>query len=172
MILTYLKNRYGKIYNLTMGEEKELQETIILDHDIDDLNRMLKRVEGSINIAKDSQTLNVQPFSFFMVLITAFSSATVGLVAASITMFNSFIGKYLDDKEIKKDEILNMMNSINFSPIFQSVAKSIAVPFIIVFFTWFLFYWRSTAKIDKRYNVYVLLKECIEYYDKVKNQME
>lgn len=63
-IRTYLENRYGKIHNLTIDEEKELQKTIILDHEEDDLKRMFNKAEGAINISKDSQSLHVRPFSF------------------------------------------------------------------------------------------------------------
>ncbi|WP_114150684.1 hypothetical protein ACCO40_06610 [Bacillus spizizenii] len=172
VILNYLENRYGKIYNLTMDEEKELQKSIILDHDKDDLKKMFNRVEGSINIAKDSQALNVQPFSFFMAMITVFSSASVGLIAAFMTMLNSLFGKYLDGEDIKKDEISDLLNSFDFSSIYYPVVWSIAGPFVVVLIYWLFFYRRTTAKIDKRYYVNVLLKECIDDYEKVKHKVE
>ncbi|WP_063623057.1 hypothetical protein [Bacillus halotolerans] len=172
VILTYLENRYGKIFNLTMDEEKELQKTIILDHEEDDLKKMFNRVEGAINIAKDSQSLNVQPFSFFMVMITVLSSAAVGVLTASMALLNSIFGKYLDDKKMSKKEISDLLTSLDFTPVFHSVIWAVAIPFLIVLIVWGLYHRSVTKNIDKRYSVYILLKECIDDYDKIKRQVE
>lgn len=172
IILTYLENRYGKIFNLTMDEEKELQKTIILDHEEDDLNKMFNRVEGAINIAKDCQALNVQPFSFFMVMITVISSAAIGVFTAFMALLNSIFGKYLDGEKMNKKELSNLLTSLDFTPVFHSVIWAIAIPFLVVLIVWGLYHRRVTKNIDKRYSVYVLLKECIDDYEKIKGQVE
>ncbi|MGM0947879.1 MAG: hypothetical protein ACQEWT_03280 [Bacillota bacterium] len=172
IILTYLENRYGKIHNLTMDEEKELQKTIILDHEKSDLKKMFNKAEGAINISKDSQSLHVQPFSFFMVMITVLSSAAVGVLSPAIGLLNSIYGKYIEDKKLNKEEISGLLDSLDFTPIFQSVLWAVAIPFFIVLIAWFLFYRRETAKIDKRYTIYVLLKECIDDYARIKGQAQ
>ncbi|AWQ14349.1 MULTISPECIES: hypothetical protein [Bacillus] len=171
-IRTYLENRYGKIHNLTIDEEKELQKTIILDHEEDDLKRMFNKAEGAINISKDSQSLHVQPFSFFMVMITVLSSAAVGVFSSAMGLLNSIYGKYIDGKKLSKEQISGLLDSLDFTPIFRSVLWAVAIPFFIVLIAWFFFYRRETAKIDKRYIIYVLLKECIDNYDKIKGQVE
>lgn len=168
IIQTYLKKKYGKFHNLTVDAEKALQSRIIQDHKKEDIRRMLNRIEGSINIAKDTQSLTVQPFSFFMVLLTAFSSVTVGMVTASLNLFNGLLNKYIGDKEITKDQLIQMINSLDMTPIFKSAILAVAAPFVVIILWWIFFFKRTTKKIDKNYVAYTLLKECIEEYDKVK----
>lgn len=70
--IKYLKKRYGKFYNLTNDGQKELQKSIILDHNKDDLNRMLRRIKVDIEVAKDTQAISVlPPYNFLLVMIAS-----------------------------------------------------------------------------------------------------
>lgn len=53
----YLENRYGEIYNLTFDEQADLRKSIVMDHDLTDIERMLRRTKSSIEGAKDSQPI-------------------------------------------------------------------------------------------------------------------
>ncbi|MES9718933.1 hypothetical protein, partial [Bacillus safensis] len=60
-VTKYLKDRYKKkykkmLYKTTFDEDVKLQKDIILDHDKDELDMMLKRIEASIDVEKDTQT--------------------------------------------------------------------------------------------------------------------
>lgn len=54
-VSNYLSARYGEIYELNFKDQKELRESIILDHDKSELKRMLRRSESQIKRAKDIQ---------------------------------------------------------------------------------------------------------------------
>ncbi|EKF36683.1 hypothetical protein [Bacillus xiamenensis] len=108
-VTTYLKGRYKKNYKkiikTTFDEDVKLQNDIILDHDKDELNRMLKRIEASIELEKDTQTLYNQPFSIILVMITVMSSTGMAI----ISIFMNIFGKYLDSEDINSEDLLNSL---------------------------------------------------------------
>ena len=170
--IKYLENRYGKFYNLTNDEQKELQKSIILDHNKDDLNRMLRRIKGGIEVAKDTQAINVQPFSFFMVMIAALSSASIGIMTAAMAFLNSVFSKYLDTKDLSKMDASELLNVIDFATVIRTTVLAVGVPFILIFVIWGLQHRVLTRNVDKRYIIKIFLEECLEDYNKVTQQVE
>lgn len=69
------------LHKNTFDEDLKLQKDIILDHDKDELNRMLKRIEASIEVEKDTQTLYSQPISILLVMITVMMSAGMAIIS-------------------------------------------------------------------------------------------
>lgn len=167
-VTTYLKGRYKKIYKkiikTTFDEDVKLQNDIILDHDKDELNRKLKRIEASIEIEKDTQTLYNQPFSIILVMITVMSSTGMAI----ISIFMNFFGKYLDRKDINPEELLNSLQG--FIPSIQYLLSSVGLTFLILICFWVWAYQRRIKSIGRLYATLVLLEECIENYDKVVKQ--
>lgn len=170
--IKYLENRYGKFYNLTNDEQKELQKSIILDHNKDDLNRMLRRIKGGIEVAKDTQAINVQPFSFFMVMIAALSSASIGIMTAAMAFLNSVFSKYLDTKDLTKMDASELLNVIDFATVIRTTILAVGVPFILIFVIWGLQHRVLTRNVDKRYIIKIFLEECLEDFNKVTQQVE
>lgn len=170
--IKYLENRYGKFYNLTNDGQKELQKSIILDHNKDDLNRMLRRIKGGIEVAKDTQAINVQPFSFFMVMIAALSSASIGIMTAAMAFLNSVFSKYLDTKDLTKMDASELLNIIDFATVIRTTILAVGVPFILIFVIWGIQHRVLTKNVDKRYIIKIFLEECLEDYNKVTQQVE
>lgn len=170
--IKYLENRYGKFYNLTNDGQKELQKAIILDHNKDDLNRMLRRIKGGIEVAKDTQAINVQPFSFFMVMIAALSSASIGIMTAAMAFLNSVFSKYLDTKDLTKMDASELLNVIDFATVIRTTILAVGVPFILIFVIWGIQHRVLTKNVDKRYIIKIFLEECLEDFNKVTQQVE
>ncbi|MEH7234403.1 hypothetical protein V7070_19515, partial [Bacillus safensis] len=167
-VTKYLKDRYKKkykkmLYKTTFDEDVKLQKDIILDHDKDELDMMLKRIEASIDVEKDTQTLYSQPFSIILVMITVMMSASMAMVSSFMSLMSNIFGKYLDSKDIKKINFNELFNSLSsFTPVIQYVLVSAAVPFLVLMFFWNFIYKRRQKSIGRLYATLVLLEECIE----------
>lgn len=55
--IKYLKKRYGKFRHFSHGKQKEIQKSIILDHDKSDLNRMFRKDKTSEKIVIESHEI-------------------------------------------------------------------------------------------------------------------
>ncbi|PRS61104.1 hypothetical protein C6344_04180 [Bacillus sp. GBSW19] len=171
-VKSYLEHRYGKIYNTTFDDDVELQKTIILEHDKDQLNRLLKRIEASISIEKDTQTLFSQPFSIILVMITVMMSAGMAMVSSLMSFMSSIFGKYLDSKDVKEINFDELFNSLSdFTPVIRYALSISFVPFLFLIIFWYFSYKRQKKFVGKLYVILVLLEECIEHYDEVKQQV-
>ncbi|MGI1832955.1 hypothetical protein [Bacillus altitudinis] len=174
--IKYLTGRYKKKYKKmlhknTFDEDLKLQKDIILDHDKDELNRMLKRVEASIEVEKDTQTLYSQPISILLVMITVMMSAGMAIISNFFSLMSNIYGKYLDSKDIKKINFNELFNSLNdFTPVIQYVLVSAGVPFLILIVFWNCSVKRRKKSIGRLYTTLALLEDCIENYDKVVKQ--
>lgn len=167
-VTKYLKGRYKKIYKTNFDEGVALQKKIILDHDKDELNRMLKRVEAAIEVEKDTQTLYSQPFSILLVMITVMMSTGMAMITTFMSFMNNIFGKYLDSKDVKEINFNDLFNSLDdFTPVIRYVLIISSLPFMILSVYWCFTYWRKRILIKRLYQILVLLKECIEYYDYV-----
>lgn len=171
-VTKYLKGRYKKKYKkilkTTFDEDVKLQKDIILDHDKDELNMMLKRIEASIEVEKDTQSLYSQPFSIILVMVTVMMSASMAMVSSFMSLLNNIFGKYLDSQDIKKINFNELFNSLSsFKPVIQYVLVSAAVPFLVLMVFWICIYKKRHKSIGRLYATLVLLEECIENYDKV-----
>ncbi|MCM3138159.1 MULTISPECIES: hypothetical protein [Bacillus] len=172
-VTKYLKGRYKKkykkiLYKTTFDEDVKLQKDIILDHDKDELNMMLKRIEASIEVEKDTQTLYSQPFSIILVMLTVMMSASMAMISSFMSLMSNIFGKYLDSKDIKKIDFNELLNSLyNFKPVIQYVLVSVAVPFLVLMVFWTCIYSKRHKSIGRLYATLVLLEECIENYEKV-----
>lgn len=129
--IKYLKKRYGKFYNLTNDGQKELQKSIILDHNKDDLNRMLRRIKVDIEVAKDTQAISVlPPYNFLLVMIASLGSAGVAMLTGGMLFLNSVFSKYLDSKEVSKTEASDILNAIDIGSIIQIGVIAVSLPFL------------------------------------------
>lgn len=170
--MKYLENRYGKFYNLTNDGQKELQKSIILDHNKDDLNRMLRRIKGGIEVAKDTQEINVKPYNFFMVMIASLGSAGVAMLTGGMLFLNSVFSKYLDSKAVSKMEASDILNVIDFGSIIQIGILAVGLPFLLILAIWGFHSNKLAKNVDKRYIIKIFLEECLEDYNKVTQQVE
>ncbi|MGD7063259.1 hypothetical protein ACQCU3_17380 [Bacillus altitudinis] len=170
--MKYLENRYGKFYNLTNDGQKELQKSIILDHYKDDLNRMLRRIKGDIEVAKDTQTVNVQPYNFLLVMIASLGSAGVAMLTGGMLFLNSVFSKYLDSKAVSKMEASDILNAIDFGSIIQIGVIAVSLPFFVIFIVWGFHSKKLTKDVDKRYIIKIFLEECLEDYNKITQQVK
>ncbi|MCY8114087.1 hypothetical protein MOC36_15620 [Bacillus spizizenii] len=108
-VKSYLENRYGKIYNLTFDEQTDLKKSIVMDHDKNDIERMLRRVNSSIEGAKDSQAIYNIPFTFFAVLLSIVASMAIALITVTLTSYNTLLKNYLGEEKLSKEEFLNWL---------------------------------------------------------------
>ncbi|MEK5265568.1 hypothetical protein [Bacillus sp. FSL R7-0166] len=169
----YLEDRYGKIYNLTFDCNEELKKSIILDHDKDQLKRMLKRVEATINIEKDTQTLFSQPYSIILVMITVMMSAGMAMISSLMSFMSNIFGRFLDSKDVKKINFDELFNSIgDFTPVIQYALLIAFFPFLALIIYWYFSFKRNKKIIEKRYVLLILLRESLENYDDVKQQIK
>ncbi|AVM25555.1 hypothetical protein [Bacillus pumilus] len=169
--IKYLEKRYGKFYNLTNDGQKELQKSIILDHNKVDLNRMLRRIKGGIEVAKDTQAINVLPYNFLLVMIASLGSAGVAMLTGRMLFLNSVFNKYLDSKEVSKTEASDILNAIDFGSIIQIGVLAVSLPFFIIFIVWGFHSKSLTKDVDKSYTIKIFLEECLEDYNKVTQQV-
>ncbi|KKD42547.1 hypothetical protein MHB66_08630 [Bacillus sp. FSL L8-0167] len=170
--IKYLKKRYGKFYNLTNDGQKELQKSIILDHNKDDLNRMLRRIKVDIEVAKDTQAISVlPPYNFLLVMIASLGSAGVAMLTGGMLFLNSVFSKYLDSKEVSKTEASDILNAIDIGSIIQIGVIAVSLPFFIIFIVWGFHSKSVTKDVDKNYIIKILLEECLEDYNKVTQQV-
>lgn len=170
--IKYLKKRYGKFYNLTNDGQKELQKSIILDHNKDDLNRMLRRIKVDIEVAKDTQAIRVlPPYNFLLVMIASLGSAGVAMLTGGMLFLNSVFSKYLDSKEVSKTEASDILNAIDIGSIIQIGVIAVSLPFFIIFIVWGFQSKSVTKDVDKNYIIKILLEECLEDYNKVTQQV-
>ncbi|MCM3045195.1 MULTISPECIES: hypothetical protein [Bacillus] len=174
-VTKYLKGRYKKKYKkilkTTFDEDVKLQKDIILDHDKDELNMMLKRIEASIEVEKDTQSLYSQPFSIILVMVTVMMSASMAMVSSFMSLMNNIFGKYLDSQDIKKINFNELFDSLSsFKHVIQYVLISAAVPFLVLMVFWTCIYTKRHKSIGRLYATLVLLEECIENYDQVVKQ--
>ncbi|MCY7584602.1 hypothetical protein MH138_07890 [Bacillus safensis] len=167
----YLENRYGKIYDLTFDGDKKLQKSIILDHDKDELKRMLKNTEAAINVAKDTEALYIQPYSIILVMITVIMSVGMTMISTLTSLLSNIFGRYLDSKNSKDIDFSQLFDSMaGFKPVMQYALWIAIVPFIVLIIFWLVTSKRTKANVEKRYTVFVLLNECLENYDYEKKQ--
>ncbi|WP_276736206.1 hypothetical protein [Bacillus sp. (in: firmicutes)] len=165
--IKYLEKRYGKFKRFSHGKQKEIQKSIILDHDKSDINRMFRKVEDDIEVAKDSQTINIQLFNFYMMMATSLLTAGIGLLSVIMLFFNNVYARYLDGKDLNEKKLLELLNPADFTPFIFIAILLFALPFILIFFVWKIQSKIWTNNIDKRYLIKTLLKECLENYNKV-----
>lgn len=167
-VTKYLKGRYKKIYKTNFDENVVLQKKIILDHDKEELNRMLKRVKAAIEVEKDTQALNSQPFSIILVMITVMTSAGMAMITSFMSFISIIFGKYLDSKDVKEINFNDLFNSLtDFTPVIKYVLLISGLPFMILIVYWCFTYKRNRILINRLYKILVLLEECLEDYDKV-----
>ncbi|KDE29901.1 hypothetical protein [Bacillus altitudinis] len=171
--IKYLEKRYGKkIYNLTIDGQKELQRLIILDHNKDDLKRMLRRIKSDIEIAKDTQSINVLPFNFFMVMIGTLGSASIGTMSFLFILINSLYNKYLETIDLSNVEVSELTNFIDFTSILRLMIIVICIPFLVILVIWGFEHKKLTSNVDKRYFIFILLEECLEFHNNISQQVE
>ncbi|MCY7449239.1 hypothetical protein [Bacillus altitudinis] len=169
----YLEDRYGKIYKLTFDCNEELQKSIILDHDKDQLKRMLKRVEATINVEKDTQTLFSQPYSIILVMITVMMSAGMAMISNLMSIMSNIFGRFLDSKDVKKINFDELFNSIgDFTSVIEYALLIAFFPFLALIIYWYFSVKRNKKIIEKRYVLLILLRESLENYDVVKQQIK
>ncbi|KFI02023.1 hypothetical protein P8846_11080 [Bacillus spizizenii] len=169
-VKSYLENRYGKIYNLTFDEQTDLKKSIVMDHDKNDIERMLRRVNSSIEGAKDSQAIYNIPFTFFAVLLSIVASMAIALITVTLTSYNTLLKNYLGEEKLSKEEFLNWLKSLDYSSVFQVAVFYVFLCFIVIAIAYGLYLYRMAGKIDKRYYLNDILQECKDEYEDLKKQ--
>ncbi|MFB4185065.1 hypothetical protein [Bacillus velezensis] len=166
----YLENRYGEIYNLTFDEQADLRKSIVMDHDLTDIERMLRRTKSSIEGAKDSQPIYNIPFTFFAVLLSIVATMAIALITVTLTFYNTLLRSYLGEEKLSKEKFLSLTKSIDYSPVFQVAVFYVFLCFLIIAIGYGLYLYRMAGKIDKRNYLKDILEECKDEYEELKKQ--
>ncbi|MBW3702084.1 hypothetical protein NST15_03480 [Bacillus sp. FSL R5-0820] len=169
-VSNYLSARYGEIYELNFKDQKELRESIILDHDKSELKRMLRRSESQIKRAKDIQPLHNIVFNFITVLLPVLTTVIIGMITVTFTMFNTLLKNHLGEEKISKDELFEWLKSLDPSPVFQLSLYMILIAFVILGVFYILYVRNREKNMDRRYYLSDLLKDCIIEYNKISNE--
>jgi len=174
-IVEYLDERYKIGTKATMAEDEKFILNLIADHSKKDLEKMLRRIKSSISVSKDTSYVMNHPFSFLGIIISVFSTLVLaGLTLTSNTML-AYVNNYIkihEEEVIEKDQLKDIILSLDFSPLFTNILWTIIVIISSVIGSWIYLARRVKKRISKLYYYQDIIEEAIEDYENVKgNQL-
>ncbi|MCY7805161.1 hypothetical protein MOF48_15265 [Bacillus spizizenii] len=152
-IAKYLSKNYGKAYQENITFQENFKQGIINNHSKKEIKMMSKRLEGSVNLSRDTSHFNTIPFTIF-----------IGLFGGIVPLINGFLtfnSRVFDN--LNKGNIKNIVESFHFFNSFYQVSLYLLVAlFYILFIYWVIQYKNKERFLIKISGFKTLIDECIE----------
>ena len=155
LIARYLFENYGKSY------QENFKQCIINNYSKKQIKMMSKRLEGSVNLSRDTSHVNTIPFTIF-----------IGLFGGIVPLINGFLtynsGNF--DK-FNKGNLESIAEFFNFFNVYYQISLCFLVAlFYILFIYWLIQYKNKERFLTKFFGFKILIDECIEEIEEIKKK--
>ncbi|MCY8987491.1 hypothetical protein [Bacillus atrophaeus] len=160
-IAKYLSKNYGKAYQENITFQENFKQGVINNHSKKEIKMMSKRLEGSVNLSRDTSHFNTIPFTIF-----------IGLFGGIVLLINGFLtyNSGIFDK-LNKGNLENIAESFHFFNGYYQISLCFLVAlFYILFIYWVIQYKNKERFLIKVSGFIILIDECIEEIEETKKK--
>ncbi|USK44664.1 hypothetical protein [Cytobacillus oceanisediminis] len=162
-IIKYLEGRYGKFHNQTFCDDLTFIKNVKSDHTYEQLVMMKRRIDGSISVKKDANSMSINPITMLPVFLTLLITIILGFSTISSNAILSYLTNSvnLNRETMSQEQLTKIINSLNFTDIFNVIMNYFGLFCIVILFSIFYLGGVQIKAISKLYTCSILLEEAI-----------
>ncbi|PAE17303.1 hypothetical protein CHH91_04670 [Virgibacillus sp. 7505] len=157
VVVSYLYKKYGKLHGQTIEDEIYIIENIKRDHTQEELKMMKRRLNGSLDVIKESNALFYLPITIMLSFLTVMSTIIITMINSNTNYAGKAVDLYKD--EITKEEFMSMYD---YSSLFDLVMSNISIAFFTMILFWAVVTIYFIARFRNRKNALILIEESID----------
>ncbi|MED1173679.1 hypothetical protein [Bacillus inaquosorum] len=164
----YLAEKYGESYKESMDIQRLFKEAVKRDHSIDQLEKMIKRLDYEVSASKDKSYLSTVPFTIYTSILTSITTVIVSFFTFFYSTANAFSNMAVskdDDGKINPSELLNAITEGA-----EGIVNIIIWTILIIFFSmiglWVIIDKKHSNFYFRQHGFKLLLEEALSELEK------